>query len=451
MRTTARQAAGLAAAFTLICGCSFDSGGIPFDEDAAFPGPDARTTADAVPGTADARADAAPGTPDAAPGTPDAMLPPDAGCPGDVLTVGISNIAVCDIPTPLGTLTLNDDAIWYLSTETGVLSDGVTSIPIASALVGQTNGGPMVRVVAVTALTIDSSLNELTTLAAFGPYPLAIVSFGNISIDGFLYAGADGAAPGPGGNAAECGNGTGRTGAVQSAPPNGDGGAGGGGGGYGTAGANGGKVGGATGNTSPTQAGMQNGNSPIGPLRGGCAGGAGGNSGGPGGGGGGAVQLIAENSITINGFITARGGGGRPPQPENDQSASGGGGGGGSGGALLFEASAITVTTGSMILAQGGGGGQGTRGGGTNFGGGAGENGHSGDTIGAAGGDSGVSAGGVGGTGAATANPTVGLVGVSSDGTAAGGGGGGGGLGRIRMNSPSKDIQGGSVVNPPPA
>ena len=87
------------------------------------------------------------------------------------------------------------------------------------------------------------------------------------------------------------------------------------------------------------------------PLRGGAGGGHGGQTtANGGGGGGGAIMLVAMESITITGAVTAPGAGGL-----SGTTGPGGGGGGGSGGAILLEAPIVDVT--GALTANGGGGG----------------------------------------------------------------------------------------------
>ena len=86
------------------------------------------------------------------------------------------------------------------------------------------------------------------------------------------------------------------------------------------------------------------------PLRGGNAGGAGGQSSSNwGGGGGGGVALVAMESITVSGVVTAPGAGGASNQDN-------GGGGGGGGGAIFLEAPTVTVTAAGAVTANGGSG-----------------------------------------------------------------------------------------------
>ncbi len=422
----------LAAAAALALGgaCNFDESGVNF-----------------------AGGDASIGVPDAGKGNPDAAPGPDAGCGGAGLTTPISNIDPCDIPAPTGPLVLNDDGSWVLDTDTGVLTDGTQTVPVASALVAQTSGGEMVRVVSVTSLTVGATSLATYTLFGFrGSHPVVVVSFGDITVDGALFAGASGARAGPGGgNGPVCGNGIGTDGDERTMT-DGTGGAGGGGGGYGSKGGKGSNVEGASGGGNPIAGGSTGGNVTLVPLRGGCSGGHGGLLGNPGGGGGGGMQLFAEGTLHVTGLVTARGGGGQPPADQggggNDQAASSGGSGGGSGGALLLEAATIEITSTGVIAANGGGGGEGTRTGGASFYGDPGDDGHSIDANPAFGGNSGLSSGGVGGTGAVGSAAAGDAFLGSSLGIPAGGGGGGGGVGRIRFNATTRTIDPGAVVTP---
>ncbi len=429
-----REYATLVAALALCGACNFDEGGVD------FAGNDGGIV---VP-------DAAAGGPDAAP------TGPDAGCPGAPLTTPISNIDPCEIPAPLGPLVLDDDGNWSFDTDTGELTDGSQTVQVASAVVAQTSGGPMVRVVSVSSLTVGATSLATYTLFAFrGSRPVVIVSFGDITVDGALFAGATGARPGPGGGSGPiCGGSTGTDGDERTMT-DGTGGSGGGGGGFGTKGGKGSNVEGASGGGNPISGGSTGGNTTNVPLRGGCSGGAGGLLGSAGGGGGGGMQVFANGTLAISGLVTARGGGGQPPADQggggSDQAASSGGSGGGSGGALLLEAATITVTSTGVIAANGGGGGQGTRTGGDLYHGDPGQDGHSVDANPALGGDSQVSSGGIGGSGGAgSTNAGDALLG-SSLGFPAGGGGGGGGVGRIRLNAATRSIDPGAIVTPAPS
>ena len=87
------------------------------------------------------------------------------------------------------------------------------------------------------------------------------------------------------------------------------------------------------------------------PLRGGSGGGHGGQDiDNGGGGGGGAVMLVAMESVTVSGAVTAPGAGGR-----SATTGAGGGGGGGSGGAILIEAPMVSIS--GQLTTNGGGGG----------------------------------------------------------------------------------------------
>lgn len=202
---------------------------------------------------------------------------------------------------------------------------------------------------------------------------------------------------------------------------------GGGGGGHGAAGGRGGNSAGETGGTG----GIETGDDIISVLTGGSAGGSGAALGaGPGGHGGGAIQLVANEAITISaGIINVGGCGGL--RGGDDAS----GGGGGAGGTLLFEAGLLTISGGN-IAANGGGGGGGNNG----------ATGEAGKPIGVA--QGGTSSDGVGGDGAAD-NTMTGANGGNDSSEA---GGAGGGIGRIRLNSlaGAATITGGTI-SPSPA
>lgn len=174
-------------------------------------------------------------------------------------------------------------------------------------------------------------------------------------------------------------------------------------------------------------------------LLGGAGGGGGGGTGGSqtlGGNGGGAIQIVTNDTITINtgGGINMGGCGG------DGGTANGiGGAGGGAGGTIVLEATRVTIAGGAGLAANGGGGG-----GGGNAGG-KGANGKL-TRMPAAGGQSSVAAnGGNGGS-----SPFQ--VGGSSGGTTVGGGGGGG-IGRIRINTATgtASLDSNAILSPNPA
>jgi hypothetical protein len=195
---------------------------------------------------------------------------------------------------------------------------------------------------------------------------------------------------------------------------------GGAGGGYGKAGGNGGRP---DGQSAPT-GGPAFGNPQIVTLTGGGGGGGGGGKGtaGVGGGGGGAVQIVANGSVRLRGFLIRRAGinaGGCGGKGGTGMDA---GGGGGAGGAVLIEAPQITLDIAGIAVNGGGGGGGHT--------GGPGEPGGFG-TARAAGGTA-VNGGGPGaGGGASGSTNMTGAAGATNDHA----GGGGGGVGWIRLNT----------------
>lgn len=174
------------------------------------------------------------------------------------------------------------------------------------------------------------------------------------------------------------------------------------------------------------------------PLRGGYGGGPGGYDataatvkGGAGGGGGGAIGLVAMESITISGQVTAPGSGGDSPASAD------GGGGGGAGGAVFLEAPVVTIT--GALTANGGGGGAPSANDGSR--------GHTNDGSAADGGVFGNGAGGRGGTG--SVSPGNGT--TATDATpSARGGGGGGAAGRTHVKSRSRTTTG-AALSPAPA
>lgn len=256
--------------------------------------------------------------------------------------------------------------------------------------------------------------------------PIVLVSTGSIVVDGMIDATGtcNGGTAGPGGFPGGGGAGMGPGGGGASSDQT----LGGGGAGYGAAGG----AGGAGGSAPAIAGGSAYGTNTIDILVGGASGG-GGNGGNPfGGAGGGAIQLVANNAITINNAgaatpnptgINAGGCGGTSGHAggstNNDT-----GGGGGAGGAILLEAHDITIN-GALAVNGGGGGGTHVNNGSATDG----QKGQLGRTA-AAGGMGGDAVGGVGGAGGAIA----GAQGGTGNGVGAGGGGA---VGRMRFNTRS--------------
>jgi hypothetical protein len=305
-----------------------------------------------------------------------------------------------------------------IDTSAGTVTDVNGTVAVDTAL---EQGGPVdLFVVKVKSLTA-------TDINVVGTAALAIVSDGDVTIDGVLDVSGHFGVSGPGAMTTEptCQGGTG-----ESTEQNGV--SGGGGGGFGRAGGTGGSTalggfvnGGAGGSVS--------GNPEVTPLRGGCDGGLSGRSGMPLGVAGGAVQIVSNTEVLVgpNGAITANGSGGgtRDTEPPLLGCFSGqpcfSGAGGGSGGGIVLEAPAVTLAAEAVLVANGGGGGCGRVT--------AGEDGQI-SLARAEGGDCTVVVGGIGGAGAEGA-------GVDGTGNFNGAdsiaGGGGGGVGRIRINLPA--------------
>ena len=242
------------------------------------------------------------------------------------------------------------------------------------------------------------TIGKGVTVAAFGEYPLVLLSLGDVELQGELrcegapggsgkpplqYSGNSGSAGGRGGPGAGTGGAGGGTypgtgtvhGRRGEGPGGGEGGelasetaAAGGGGGFGTQGEGAGPrragstygdqlflplFGGSGGGGGSIQDGTFG---PKGILNGGDEQGEGGDvGGGGGGGGGGAVRIAAGGTIVIKGVISADGGDGGAGRKNL-----GGNGGGGSGGSVLLQAfGKITIEEDASITAQGGQGGSG--------------------------------------------------------------------------------------------
>jgi hypothetical protein len=319
----------------------------------------------------------------------------------------------CSISAPAGPLNIAS-ATWIYNTDNNTLTapDGVKSNP-ASQLIAQ-GGGPQLRLVSVTQLTVASG----ATFRLVGANPVIFASWSTIVVDGTINASsvrnANSVEKGPGADPPACSSTAPTSGGVVS----GDG-AGGGGGGFGGDGGEGG-----WGNSGNAAGGASGGAVSLpGVLRGGCAGadGAGSSPVGDGGAGGGAVLLSAKTSISVSGAVHAGGaaGGGATGYEA-------GGGGGGSGGLVVLEAPAVTLVQGGVLAANGGAGGEGA----FNH-----TDGHTGEdslaSATAAAGGTGTSGGGDGGDGAYKAFPD-GDNGWEGD---DGGGGGGGGVGFVVIRS----------------
>ncbi|MEM9494076.1 MAG: hypothetical protein AAGC55_33325, partial [Myxococcota bacterium] len=273
----------LFAIFAAIVGCTFDP---------QRPG--------ASPSDAGAGEDAGDGSSDAVP------------CANDILDFTPSNFDDCDLAAPGAALELGDGS-WTLNSDSGAIS-GTSSIELSAVTAIPQSDAPILRVYTVDSFTLAAE----ATLRIEGQAAIAIVSAGDITIDGVisvagLQAGTGNGAGG--GDALYCGvGGAGVDGQDQTDTDGDVGGSGGSGAGFGDAGGPGGR-------SSPgkpiTNAGSAGGTEQLEPLRGGCLGGSGGGvagagTGGMGGGAGGAIQLVAANALALSdsAAITARGGAG---------------------------------------------------------------------------------------------------------------------------------------------
>jgi hypothetical protein len=281
----------------------------------------------------------------------------------------------------------------------------------------------------------DFRLMANAKLRATGTYPLAILAFGKIAIDGSAQIDVS---VGGAGARTSCNGG-----AIMGMPNTGGAG-GGGGGGFAAAGGNGGNgdkdgvmptPGGVGGTAAPS--------TPLGPL-GGCPGAPGGNgddNGGAAGVGGGAIYLVAAQRIDLapGSGITAGGGGGKGGDAGFLSDGDAGGGGGGSGGMIMIESPIVRGD--GVLAANGGGGGEASGNGGS---GNPGTNGALG--IGTASGGAGNSSSGTdGGGGGAKVTPGGDSVTTIDNG---GGGGGGGSVGYIIIKSTDAVV---ALVSPNPS
>jgi hypothetical protein len=356
----------------------------------------------------------------------------DAGDGSDAACVpGPGDLDMCKLPAE-EPLTLGAGHYVYdTSTGGGVLTRGTDTLRTSELTVVQADNS-VVAVLSVASLVIERD----ASLSVIGAKPLVIVSASTIAIDGAIDAGSHIGVSDPARHIAEtltfgagadraCGTSTGMDG-VGATSTVGSG--GGGGGGFQGAGGLGGSpvgmvaraVGGA--HADPTV------------LRGGCPGGASGSAGSGalppanenstarGSAGGGAIRVVALQSITIAGSVSANGAGGAGA-PLNSGC---GGGGGGAGGHVIVEATSGTIL--GTITANGGGGGGG---GGVNDFGKEGSDGRA-DAVQALGGEDSSSGCGVAGGPGSFGQPAGG---GGASGSCGGGGGGGGGAGYIVVSA----------------
>ncbi len=356
-----------------------------------------------------------------------------------------SNFDPSAIPVPGVAVTIDCDATYNSSSDT--FSPWCGPVPPSYSL--SQGVGPDVRLLAMNILTVTAE----GSLTITGDRPVVLAVFGNAAIEGTVFAGAVGAANGPGGGQVSvCALSDGANGATG---PTFYPGAGGGGGAYGSFGASGGD-GGATGAITGGIGGSTSGIPAITPLRGGCRGGSGGSgyggAGGSGGGGGGAVQISAAGTLSVDGIVAAPGGGGQGGRySPNGGSSGGGGGGGGAGGAVLLEGEGLVLGASGIVTANGAGGGEGGPccADSAHSPGDAGDDGPTtgGTALGGAGQSS--SGGNGGGGGSAMGSASNGSDSGSSGSNWGGAGGGGGGVGRLRLNAnTSCTINSGAVLSP---
>ena len=286
------------------------------------------------------------------------------------------------------------------STSDGTVVVDGRPVKVQSALVAQASA-PTILVFMVHSLVAHD-------VTVSGNNAFALVSNGDVQINGIFAASASSSVPGPGRfNDGTCMGGSGDTSVGQAS-------GGCGGGGFGSAGGKGGSAINTNGTAPGGAGGSATGNPVLVPLRGGCDSGRLGGTAGFGAGGG-AIQLVSRTKITVTGVVAA-----------NGSSLAGGGSGGG----ILLEAPLVSLS--GSVVANGGAGA-----GGCVFPQ-AGEDGRL-DATPATGGDPCGSHGGQGGNGGA-GNTGAGN-GVSVNEADAGmlvlvfGGYGGGGVGRIRVNT----------------
>lgn len=303
-----------------------------------------------------------------------------------------------------------------INTDDGTVQVDGKPIVMQSTAIGQTSA-PTIRVFIVHSLTTAD-------VTITGRNALAIVSNGDLKINGTFAASAHMNIPGAGGfNDSTCqgkeGNGV-AGGAISGS----------GGGGFGSSGASGGSAINTNGIAAGGAGGLPTGNPELVPLRGGCDAGLSFGSVSLFGAGGGAVQLVSRTKIAVAGVIAA-----------NGSSYSGGGSGGG----ILLEAPVVEVP--GNVVGNGGAGAGGC------FLPHVGEDGRL-DATPATGGVPCDTNGGNGGNGAARnagAGGGISVNGVSLGSQFAFGGYGGGGGGRIRVNTVSRGLNITGVFSPNPS
>jgi len=363
----------------------------------------------------------------------------------------------CTLGAPLPALHLGPgEYVYDTTTSGGTLFDSARHVIVESKLTLTQSDRSVVAVLSIDALAIDAG----ATVNVIGLKPLLVVAWSTIAVNGAIDAGshvgvtdtlihtAQTVRFGAGANEA-CAVNAGSDGSNALTSTGSSGGGGGGFQGTGGAGARG------TGASLPGGAGGVS--VPALVIRGGCPGGASGTAGQSatppaaqssqalGGAGGGAIRLVAYDSITVAGSISANGAGGAGA-PQNSAC---GGGGGGSGGYVAFEARAVTFGATGTVTANGGGGGGG--GGAADFG----NEGTDGkiDLQVAPGGaisNSGCGqAGGAGSLGMQLGGANALIAGMCSSG-GGGGGGGGGAAGFILLASTNITTTEPAKLSPPP-
>jgi hypothetical protein len=378
---------------------------------------------------------------------------PDADTSVTCMTWHPQGFDPCALGPPMPALHLKAGQYLYETTGTttmaggrlsAILPDNTLRVLLQSALAITQPDNSTVAVLSVDSLTVDAG----ATISVMGVQPFLLVAWSTMAIDGRIDAGSRvpmAGVPHIGAGANEaCGTSAGSFGSMGGATGGSGGGGGGGLQGAGGAGAHGVAASGGMGGGTVV---------PL-VIRGGCPGGTSGMAGmsatppaspssqALGGAGGGAIRLVAHDSITIEGSVSASGAGGSGA-PLNSAC---GGGGGGSGGYVALEAPAVAIGANGAVAANGGGGGGG---GGTLDAGNDGADGGI-DLQAAPGGVvSSKGCGLPGGVGSAAGQLD------GSDGTGAitggcgGGGGGGGGAGFITIASAGFTAQGSAKISPP--
>jgi len=299
--------------------------------------------------------------PDMAMTPPDMATPPDLAMPPADLH-GVVTFDLLSVDLAHGPIVPSNTTVPYnpnAADLSGVVAIDTSGLQLAIAAGAGNDGGTLAAPPSGVGFVVNGSFAVLTVgkwtvdkeVRVTGARALIVVAK-SVDIKNVIHLEAVAGAAGPGGFAPTGGPGHGANGGtgVFTIPPSFSipTASGGGGAGHGSPGGNGGTaVNSATGAGGPTY------NLTLTDLSGGSGGGTGGNCT-PGGAGGGALQISANDTITVElgGVVNAGGGGAQASSCGGATPAASGGSGAGSGGTILFESRAITIR--GVLSANGG-------------------------------------------------------------------------------------------------